>query len=278
MTGERTKNPDDPDELTEAALLSLPDSLPAVLQARRADALRRRNAEELAREMIGFFAGSRRLIAHSPQEQEQEKERERRALSRKLAEEEEAQREFHEREEKFLERLAEAEAEIDCRRNALHARAIRLRDGRTAYVDGDGYRDGQGRELSGDDAAEARTAHKANPRAATWQDHQEIEKEWQEIRALRQRVESAEEGRDLKKATGTLAAAEVEFHEKVESRLGGMNGGVPNYGSGDYKSRLSGLSAEFSQTSNNKGFIVSRETTKKAPQPQRPSADRQFSV
>jgi hypothetical protein len=76
-------------------------------------------------------------------------------------------------------RIDVQEREIEKRQQQIDGRAIRLHDGRRAYVDGDGYADGQGRELTGADYDEAHRLHQQHPDAArstdpNWYSWQEI--------------------------------------------------------------------------------------------------------
>lgn len=48
-----------------------------------------------------------------------------------------------------LARIDEQQRELEKRREDIDDRAIKLHDGRRAYVNGEGYVDGQGRELTG---------------------------------------------------------------------------------------------------------------------------------
>jgi hypothetical protein len=61
-------------------------------------------------------------------------------------------------------------AQEEERRREIETRAIRLHDGRRVYVDGEEFRDGEGRALSGSDRTEA--AQKAKPDSAQWADKQ----------------------------------------------------------------------------------------------------------
>ena len=105
--------------------------------------------------------------------------------------------ETHEREEleryevRLLERIYEREEELQIESAGLDQRAIKLHDGRRAYVDGDRYRDAEGRELSGADRAQAEVLHLEQPHAATWQEKQKIEEQWAAIETVRRDVEKA---------------------------------------------------------------------------------------
>ena len=55
---------------------------------------------------------------------------------------------IRERQDRLLLRIEEEQREIDKPRKQIEDNALRLCDGRRAYVDGDRYRDGEGRALT----------------------------------------------------------------------------------------------------------------------------------
>lgn len=67
-----------------------------------------------------------------------------------------------------IRRIEEEQARIDTRRREIQDNALRLRDGRHVYVDGDRYRDGEGILLTGPDEAEAARQHELRPDAPAW--------------------------------------------------------------------------------------------------------------
>ena len=141
-------------------------------------------------------------------------------------EEEEA---LHRREEVVLVQIAEREEMLREEAERLDDRAIKLHDGRRAYVDGDGYRDAEGRELTGADRAQAEVLHLEQPQAATWQEKRQIDQAWAETEKSRRSIEAAQAGNP-----GTNEASAVSAAEKMLSRSRKIDA-LPDYGTIDLK-------------------------------------------
>src|SRR5207302_1602402 len=114
--------------------------------------------------------------------------------------------------------------------------SLRLRDGRRVYVDGDRYRDGQGRVLSGADEAEAARQHEYRPGASTWADKQSAEHQAAQAEQLRQKIlkdrqEAGRGGEDVKAVNDRLSGYEKEFHDNIEARA---QQAPTDYGSAGY--------------------------------------------
>ena len=229
----------DDEDIPEAQLLTLPETaLPqgglARLWAIRANALHDRDFNELLRELTG--ASSRHLMItaeHDPQEKEKRAERHRRE---QLAVDEQ-RRELADRQDRLLAQIEERQIEIEKRRQEIEDNALRLQDGRRVYVDGDRYRDGQGRVLTGADEAEADRQHQYNPNASTWQQKQDADREVQEARQLKDRILKGENGTDTpEQASQKLSGYEREYHDKLEQRAAQA---PTDFGSADYMAEMS---------------------------------------
>ena len=187
------------------------------------------------------------IAAEKKQETEIEHVRSTSLLQQKAEEEEEKDHEHAElarREEILLAGIRDRERDIIKEAEVLDRRTIKLTDGRRAYVDGDRYRDAEGRELHGADRALAEQLHLEQPDAATWQEHQDIERSWQATERLKQKVErlQSQGGTEDDK---TLTGYEAEYASRLAPREK-ESPTVPDYGSGDYMTAL-GLSGNFRQ-------------------------------
>jgi hypothetical protein len=143
---------------------------------------------------------------------------------------EESMRQVRERTDRLLARIDEQERIDRQLLKEIEDKAIRLRDGRRVYVDGDRYRDEQGRVLEGADEDEAREQHTQHPDAPTWADRQRIqerleEHERQRQRILRQQQEAEQNAANLspeelerkrREAEQRLSAEERAFDERVK--------------------------------------------------------------
>lgn len=138
----------------------------------------------------------------------------------------EEQEALHHREEIVLAQLAEREAVLREEAERMDERAIKLHDGRRAYVDGEDYRDAEGHKLTGADRAQAEVLHVSQPHATTWQQQQEFTKAWAENQTLRRNIEAAQAG-----APGTNEKTAVGAAEAILGRT--KIDALPDYGSGD---------------------------------------------
>lgn len=164
---------------------------------------------------------------------------------RKEEAKETAHEEMQRREALLLAQLEMREHELAEQSERLDARTIKLDDGRRVYVDKDKYRDEQGSELKDADRAQAEIHHLDHPDAATWQEHQEIERQKQATAELRQKVEKLDQGSpEAKKA---LAGYEKQFQADLAVRQREVQKtGLPDYGDGDYMEAF-GLTGTFKQ-------------------------------
>jgi hypothetical protein len=210
------KTEDDLDTMPEAELLALPSqALPGWLSrlwAIRAIALHEREVNELALELAGD-SGRPFMIFHDQDPKEKrrrEEERRREQLEHELA-----MREIRDRQDSLLLRIEEEQREIDKRRKQIEDNALRLRDGRRVYVDGDRYRDGEGR---------------AN--ASTWEQKQETDRKAEVARRLKEKILSdREEGISPEEAGNRLTGYEKEFAQQAHERAAQA---PVEFGSADY--------------------------------------------
>lgn len=154
--------------------------------------------------------------------------------------------EFEHREAALLASLQEREWQTALDSRELDTRTIKLHDGRRAYVDGDRYRDEQGRELHDADRAEAGQHHLEQPHAATWQEHEEIKQRRAEDLQLRQKVQALDENDP--NVGKLMSGYERELQSSHDTRAA-RSEKLPDYGSGDYMAELGGISATFGQAS-----------------------------
>ena len=187
--------PDDIDALTDREIMNLPAGTlePGQLTrywSRIAMAAEREKVDELDRERAGNFITGKKLI-QDPKEKAREDRR--RETNRQL-------QDIRDRESRLLKRIEEEQRRIEERQREIEERAIRLRDGRRVYVDGDEYRDGEGRALTGDNAIEAAAQHRQHPEASTWQQKTKTDMRWNELERLKNKVQERRvesEGREL---------------------------------------------------------------------------------
>jgi len=239
------------DDIPEDEFLEMPEqALPGDLSrlwAIRSNLLHQREADELNHELAGDAPARMIFPWTDPHEKRRIEEKRRREP---LAYEEEMI-ENEQRTERLLLRIDQEQAKIDERRRQIDDNALRLRDGRRAYIDGDRYRDGEGRVLTGADEAEAARQHEYHPDASTWADKQEIDRRADENQRLKAKIlkdrqeamgASATEG-NTQAAAQRLDGYEKEFAEKVQAReeamaaaaTGGNNTqSVTDYGTDDY--------------------------------------------
>lgn len=150
-------------------------------------------------------------------------------------EHEQAEEDLQRREETVLAQLAEREELLRIEAQELDDRAIKLVDGRRAYVDGDRYRDAEGHELTGADRAQAEVLHVEQPHAATWQEKQHIDQSWAELEKSRLSIEAAQAG-----APGSDQVAAVSGAEKLLSKHKETDA-LPDYGTIDLKAGVPSL-------------------------------------
>lgn len=142
-------------------------------------------------------------------------------------EHEQAEEDLQRREETVLAQLAEREELLRIEAQELDDRAIKLVDGRRAYVDGDRYRDAEGHELTGADRAQAEVLHVDHPNATTWQEQQKLETKWVQTEHLRQSIEEAQAGKPGSDENAAVSSAEKMLRKdtKIDS--------LPSYGAID---------------------------------------------
>jgi hypothetical protein len=216
------KGDTDIDALTEAELLALPESLiPAgsltTYWALHAAAIQKDNADELARERTGA-SRSRRMIGGADTEQEAE--------DRRRAE---AERDLRRREDAMLALISEQEREIEEQRQEIQGRAIRMADGRRVFVDGDDYRDADGRKLEGKDRDEA--AGKRQENSATWQEREENERQLREAERRRREIEE-NRNNPAPERENNLDVYEQEFRADKAAATKALETGTTDYSAG----------------------------------------------
>ena len=149
-----------------------------------------------------------------PREKRRRKEEEDR---RRLLAEQELQ-EYRDRSDRLLAQIEQEQIAVEKRRKEIEDNALKLHDGRRVYVDGNQYRDEQGRVLEGRDRDEAAALHNQNPNASTWQDRQKTIEEADELARLKQKVlndrQEAERGGDVSAANDRLSGYEKEFQNE----------------------------------------------------------------
>lgn len=263
---------DDIDDLSDNELLARPgEAIPAgrltAFFTRRAEVLRLHELDVMMLERSGMSARHFLTFADTDPRQRllREEEERRRAWLAQLE-----MLEYQRRSDRLLAQIEEQERVVDKRRKEIEDNAIRLRDGRRVYVDGDRYRDEQGRVLEGGDFAEAQAQHHANPDASTWQDKQEIERRAEELRRLHEKVlhdrESGEGTPEEKRLR--LSGYEHEFAEKVADRQQEMSAAatgvsaVPDYGSADYMAELGGDYKISTKPAFDAAAVLATDTTK----------------
>jgi hypothetical protein len=254
------KTEDDLDTMPEAELLAMPSqALPGGLShlwAIRANAIHERELNELALELAGD-SGRPFMIFHDQDPKEKrrrEEERRREQLEYELA-----MGDIRDRQDRFLLRIEEEQREIDKRRKQIEDNALRLRDGRRVYVDGDRYLDGEGRALTGADEAEAARQHQYQPNASTWEQKQEIDRKAEEARRLKEKIlNDREQGISPEEAGNRLTGYEKEFAQQAQERAAQA---PVEFGAADYMADYGVPSAvpAFTQAAD----PVTRETIRK---------------
>ena len=181
-----------------------------------------------------------------------------------------------ERQNRLLRQIEEQQVRIEECRKQTEDDALRLRDGRRVYVDGDRYRDGEGRLLAGADEAEAARQHEYRPDTSTWAQKQDIDRRAADSQRLKDKIEQDRQsgqgtpqeamgGRrqtegSMQAAAQRLDAYEKEFVDKVQERTPQS---VTDYGAPDCMNALD----EDTQISTVPAFTaaagVSREAIRK---------------
>jgi hypothetical protein len=227
---------DDDDGLTDDQILDLPmQVMPGDLSrlwSARANIVHEREFKEFILELNG---GSNRHLMFPDQDPVVKRQREEEARRRAWLAEQEMQ-EYRERSDRLLAQIDQQQRVVEKRRKEIEDSALKLHDGRRVYVDGDLYRDEQGRVLEGMDRDEAATLHSTKPDASTWRQKNEIDDRFEELKRMKQKVLDDREqtetgGQDLNAATDRLSADEKEFAGKVEARA---QQAPVDYGSADY--------------------------------------------
>jgi hypothetical protein len=214
---------DDFDALPEGELLTLPGGAipPGWLSeffARRAALVHQQDSNELALELSGDSSLHLMIFRDlDPKEKRRRKEEEDR---RRLLAEQELQ-EYRDRSDRLLARIEQQQIVVEKRRKEIEDNALKLHDGLRVYVDGNQYRDEQGRVLEGTDRAEAAALHHEKPNASTWQDRQKTIEEADELARLKQKVlnerQEAERGGGVSAANDRLSGYEKEFQDSLET-------------------------------------------------------------
>jgi hypothetical protein len=262
-----TGRDEDIDALSEDKLLALPEANVALanlpkLRSLHAIAIQKRNADELARELTGAST-SHRMLGYDPEKRKQEERdqenRHRRHLQ-ELRDYEQAMQEVREREDHLLARIDAEERRLEKQRKEIEDNAIRLTDGRRVYVDGQTYRDEQGREVLGVDRDEAAEQHREKPQASTWDQwsntHEQLEEEARikrEIEARRAQRETGDklgedERQERVKEEQTAIGRYEQQQDNIEKRAveiekQGINQYSAAYGSTSYAAAMDGKDA-----------------------------------
>jgi hypothetical protein len=215
-----TPTEDDLDTLEEGELLALPGgSIPpgrlTEFFTRRAELLHQKGLDQLMFELSGN--STRRFMIFGEQDPKRREAEDRRRASLAY---EESMRQIRERSDRLLAQIEIQQQEIDKQRREIEDRAIKLRDGRRVYVDGDRYRDEHGRLLEGADADEARERHGENPGASTWDERRRIQELDDELERLRQKV--LREQQEAERSGQGLSTEEMDRRRKeAEQRMTG---------------------------------------------------------
>jgi hypothetical protein len=142
-----------------------------------------------------------------------------------------------ERQNRLLRQIEEQQVRIEERRKETEDDALRLRDGRRVYVDGDRYRDEDERLLTGADEAEAARQNEYLPAASTWVQKQDIHRRAADAQRLKNKIEQNRRSGSAtpQESAQRLDGYENEFADKVQERTPQP---VTDYGSGDYVNAL----------------------------------------
>jgi hypothetical protein len=217
------------DDIPDDKLLDMPEG-DARASSLRSNLRYQRQLLELNAELNGTAPPRMLMPWSTPREKAQLEEKHRRE---QLAYEQQL-REIAERRTNLLQQIEEQQAAIAERRQEIDDNALRLRDGRRVYVDGDRFRDGEGRVLTGADEAEAARQHEYRPDASTWAAKQEIDRRAAEVQKLRDKVLADKGQGTTEQQAARLDGYEKEFTRATEDRQAAMNAApsaLPDYGS-----------------------------------------------
>jgi hypothetical protein len=206
------------DEISNNKLLDLPDdglSNRSILRHERLMA-------ELAAERAGLAIPRMLAPDNDPRRKTEEARRHFADFERLMAE-------LRDRCDHLLIHIEEYQAQLEKRRQDIERHALHLHDGRTAYIDGDHFRDEQGMILQGRDHDEAAALHADNPRVSTWREHEVISQRISDAEAMRQKVENARAGEE----PADLSDYEKDIKQQITAAA---KDPTPDYGSGDYMS------------------------------------------
>jgi hypothetical protein len=211
---------DQDNDIPDDKLLDMPEG-DAPASSLRSNLRYQRQLVELNAELNGTAPPRMLLPWSTPHEKRRLEEKHRReqlALEQQL-------RTIAERQERLLQQIEQQQAEIAVRRQEIEDNAMRLRDGRLVYVDGDRFRDEKGRVLAGADEAEAARQHEYRPDASTWNDKQDIERRRDAAQKLHDKIiADRDSGQGPPSAQAArLDSYETEFAQKVQARRDAMN-------------------------------------------------------
>jgi hypothetical protein len=231
---------DDLETLTEDELLALPEEAlpndPSRLRTIRSTEAHERDFDELLLELAGDT--SRHLMISAEKDPKEKQRREEQHRREQQLAWEQQMRDIRDRQDRLLLQIEERQIEIEKHRKEIEDNALRLRDGRRIYVDGDRYRDGEGRVLTGADEADAARQHEYHANASTWQQKTEADRDAEELRRLREKIlKDREDGIAPDEAAHRLTGYEKEFNEKAQDRAAQA---PVVFGSGDYMAELGG--------------------------------------
>lgn len=226
---------DDPETMPDDALLAMPgEAIPAgrltAFFSRRAAVLQQREMDEMMLELSGNSARHFVIFAEMDPRLRQLREDDER---RREWQEREEQREYNRRTERLLAQIEAQQQAIEIRRKDIENRALRLKDGRKAFVDGSQYRDEWGNVLEGNDRDEAVAEHALHPDASTWNEREQAIRDAEEAQRLKDKIL---QDRDGQGATADKAAKlttyEQEFKDKIEARAAQT---LPDYGGDEFQ-------------------------------------------
>lgn len=274
----------DDHDLTDDELLTVPgeDIPPGRLSeffARRSAVAYQRGMAELMLEL----SGNGRHFLIFPDQDPRVKQRHEEEERRRQQEYEQALREISEREDRLLARIEEQQLIVEKHRQEIDERAIKLHDGRRAYVDGDGYVDGEGNELRGADHDEARAEHAKNPNAATAQEKAEADRQWNELDKLKHDIQQHRQDRDqagastdLKHEQETADDYEKRFQQAAETRRAEIEAkpdSAADAYSADYMADY-GRTTSYSKQQDGEGKILAADFAPAAAGQGRPGEDK----
>jgi hypothetical protein len=226
------------DDIPDDKLLDMPEGA-APTSSVRSNLRYQRQLAELNAELNGTAPPRMLLPWSTPHERQRLEEKHRRD---QLAVEQQM-RVIAERQDRLLQQIEQEQAQVAVRHQEIEDNAMRLRDGRRAYVDGDRFRDEKGRVLTGADEAEAARQHEYRPDASTWAEKQENERQAEELKTLKQKIVNDKAGGQGPPVAqeARLDGYEKEFTAAVHGRQDAMNAepakataSLPDYGNTNY--------------------------------------------